>query len=81
MAKPGKAKVVAALSFESALRELEDIVQRLEAGETDLEGAIEAYERGVSLKKQCEDKLREAQLRVDKIEADGTLKTQPLETD
>ena len=40
MAKPGKAKDMAALSFESALRELEDIVQRLEAG---VAKAIVAY--------------------------------------
>ena len=67
------------LDFEKALGELEDIVQRLESGDTSLEGAIEAYERGVLLKKHCEAKLRDAQLRVDKIEADGTLSPEPLE--
>ena len=50
------------LDFEKALGELEDIVQRLESGDTSLEGAIEAYERGVLLKKHCESKLRNAQL-------------------
>jgi len=67
------------LDFEKALGELEDIVQRLESGDTSLEGAIEAYERGVLLKKHCESKLRNAQLRVDKIEKDGTLSAEPLE--
>ena len=69
------------LDFEKALGELEDIVQRLESGDTSLEGAIEAYERGVLLKKHCESKLRNAQLRVDKIEKDGTLSAEPLETE
>ena len=67
------------LDFEKALGELEDIVQRLESGDTSLEGAIEAYERGVLLKKHCESKLRNAQLRVNKIEKDGTLSAEPLE--
>ena len=69
------------LDFEKALGELEDIVQLLESGDTSLEGAIEAYERGVLLKKHCESKLRNAQLRVDKIEKDGTLSAEPLETE
>jgi len=69
------------LDFEKALGELEDIVQRLESGDTSLEGAIEAYERGVRLKKHCEGKLRDAQLRVDKIEKDGTLTAEPPEVE
>ncbi len=67
------------LDFETALGELEDIVQRLESGDTSLEGAIDAYERGVLLKKHCEGKLRDAQLRVDKIAKDGTLSQEPMD--
>jgi exodeoxyribonuclease VII small subunit len=67
------------IDFEKALSELENIVQRLESGDTSLEGAIEAYERGVLLKKHCEGKLRDAQLRVEKIEKDGTLSPEPLD--
>jgi exodeoxyribonuclease VII small subunit len=67
------------IDFEKALGELENIVQRLESGDTSLEGAIEAYERGVLLKKHCEGKLRDAQLRVEKIEKDGTLSPEPLD--
>ena len=72
-----------AMSFENAMSELETIVSDLEKGETDLEGAIAAYERGVTLKKFCEEKLRQAQLRVDKIESDagGAVRTEPFETD
>ncbi len=72
---------VTLMSFEEALGELEDIVRRLEAGETDLEGAITAYERGVTLKKFCEEKLRQAQLRVERIESDagGGVRAEPLD--
>jgi exodeoxyribonuclease VII small subunit len=79
MSKTDKAADLSKINFETALGELEEIVQRLESGDTSLEGAIESYERGVALKKHCQGKLREAQLRVDKIEADGTLSAEPLE--
>ncbi|MFN4089439.1 MAG: exodeoxyribonuclease VII small subunit [Alphaproteobacteria bacterium] len=56
-----------AMSFEAALRELEAIVTSLERGQVTLDEAIESYERGVALKRQCETKLREAQDRVERI--------------
>ena len=82
MAKSDTPQDLKAVSFEAALGELEDIVQKLESGETDLDGAIKAYERGVRLKKHCADKLSEAQLRVDKIETDagGEVRSEPFET-
>jgi exodeoxyribonuclease VII small subunit len=58
---------IASLSFEQALAELERIVAELESGKTDLEQSIGAYERGARLKAHCEAKLKEAQLRVEKI--------------
>jgi exodeoxyribonuclease VII small subunit len=58
---------IAALSFEQALAELERIVAELESGKTDLEQSISAYELGAQLKAHCEAKLKEAQLRVEKI--------------
>ena len=78
MSKSEKLVDLEKLDFETALSELEHIVERLESGDTSLEGAIDAYERGVQLKKHCEGKLRDAQLRVDKIEKDGTLSQEPL---
>jgi exodeoxyribonuclease VII small subunit len=69
--KAAAQKEIAALSFEEALGELEAIVQRLEKGELGLEEAIATYERGVGLKRRCEQKLRDAELRVEKIEAEG----------
>lgn len=55
------------LSFEAALQELETIVSELETGEVDLEKSIKVYERGTALKAHCEDKLREAEMKVEKI--------------
>ncbi len=59
------------LSFEEAMRGLEEIVQRLEGGDVNLEDSIEIYTRGTQLKRHCEAKLRAAQERVDKIVADA----------
>ena len=61
------AEEIASLSFEQALAELERIVAELESGRTDLEQSITAYERGALLKAHCEAKLKEAQLRVERI--------------
>ena len=69
------------LSFEQALGELETIVRGLEAGETELEKSITAYERGIALKKHCEAKLKDAQAKIEKITvgADGSLSSEPLD--
>ena len=71
---------IAAMSFEEALQELEQIVKRLESGSGKLSEAITAYERGALLKRHCEAKLREAQARIDRIVigADGTPRTEPV---
>ncbi|MFN4058939.1 MAG: exodeoxyribonuclease VII small subunit [Roseinatronobacter sp.] len=58
---------VSDLSFEQALRALEDIVSRLERGDVPLEESITLYERGAALKKQCEARLNAAQMRVEAI--------------
>jgi exodeoxyribonuclease VII small subunit len=67
------------MSFEEALGELEQIVRRLETGNDKLDEAIAAYERGALLKRHCEAKLREAQMRVDRIVlgADGAPVAEP----
>ena len=67
MAENNNAADVADLSFEDALAELEKIVRQLEEGQTKLEDAISAYERGAALKRHCEEKLREAKAKVDRI--------------
>ncbi len=72
---------LATLSFEDALAELERIVRGLEGGQQRLEDAITAYERGSALRQHCEAKLREAEMRVEKIvtDADGTPQRQTLD--
>lgn len=70
------------LSFEQALSELESIVQDLESGKAALEDSISSYERGTALKKHCEKKLQEAQMKIEKISVngDGQVKTVPFES-
>ena len=58
------------LSFERALEELESIVKRLEDGKVALEESVNIYERGEALKRRCEELLRQAEARVDKITTD-----------
>jgi exodeoxyribonuclease VII small subunit len=61
------------LSFERAMEELESIVTRLEGGKVPLEESVAIYERGESLKRRCEELLRQAEVRVERItiSADG----------
>jgi exodeoxyribonuclease VII small subunit len=73
---------VAKLSFEKALAELEQIVQRLERGDVPLEESVAIYERGETLKRRCEELLRQAEARVEKITLDAAGKptgTAPLD--
>ncbi len=63
----GAQKPIEPMSFEAALQELENIVSRLEQGEVDLEDSIALYERGNALKAHCEQKLKGAEARLEKI--------------
>ena len=74
-------KPIAELSFEEALAALEDVVRSLEGGQVPLEQSIDLYERGEALRKHCDDRLKAAELRVEKIvAADGKAAgTEPLE--
>lgn len=62
---------VAEMSFEDALRELEEVVGKLERGEVPLDESIALYERGAELRKRCEAKLKEAEEKVAKLTLDG----------
>lgn len=59
------------MSFEEAMRELEQVVGQLERGDVPLEESIKLYERGAALKKRCEDRLKAAEEKVDAITADA----------
>ena len=62
-------KDLSQMSFEEALRALEDVVRRLETGEVPLEESIDLYERGEQLRKHCQARLDAAQARIEKIVA------------
>ena len=75
---------VGQLSFERAIEELETIVRRLEEGKVPLEELVAIYERGEALKRRCEDLLRQAEARVEKITLDASGKptgTEPLDVE
>jgi exodeoxyribonuclease VII small subunit len=57
------------LTFEDALRALEDVVRKLESGEVPLDESISLYERGELLRRHCQARLDAAQARIEKIVA------------
>jgi exodeoxyribonuclease VII small subunit len=68
--------------FEAALEELEALVERMETGDLTLEESLAAFERGVALTRQCQNALREAELRVKALtEDDEGLALTDLEDD
>ena len=71
------------MSFEEALAALEDVVRSLEGGDVPLEKSIDLYERGEALRKRCEDRLKDAELRVEKIVGSGgqAKGTEPFDAD
>ena len=54
-------------NFENALERLEEIAQLLESEDTPLEDSIKLFEEGIELKEFCEEKLKSAKLKIDKI--------------
>ena len=75
---------IAKMPFETALAELEAIVDRLEKGAVALEESIQIYERGEALKAHCDQLLKSAEMRIEKITlaADGGFKgVAPLDDD
>ncbi|WP_336287950.1 exodeoxyribonuclease VII small subunit [Bartonella sp. CB60] len=63
-----KKEDITALSFEEALKQLEEIVENLERGDVPLEQSIDIYERGEALKKHCDKLLKAAEAKVEKIQ-------------
>jgi exodeoxyribonuclease VII small subunit len=81
MAEPANSDVKT-MTFEAALAELEQIVQKLEGGRAPLAESIDIYERGEALKAHCEALLKAAVARIEKITlgADGQPRgTEPLD--
>ena len=58
-------------SFETAFRELQQLVEQLEDGGLELERAVQLYERGTQLVQQCERIIDQAELRVTRLAAES----------
>ena len=65
------AKPIDQMSFEEAIRELEQVVTALDRGDVALEQSIALYKRGADLKARCEAKLKEAEEQVAQITLDA----------
>ena len=65
------------LTFEKAMKELEELVDSLDKGDVSLDEAIAAYDRGSQLKDYCEKKLQEAKMKVDIIQASDNIDNIP----
>jgi exodeoxyribonuclease VII small subunit len=70
MARNPTPKAVAELSFEQALDELDALVRRMEAGELNLDDAVNAYRRGAELARHCQGKLAVAEQEIRKLDGD-----------
>ena len=78
MAKATKSE--SAPDFEKALAELEEIVATLEKGDLSLDVALKHFERGISLTRQCQASLKEAELKVEQlVEKGGKQVLEPFE--
>ena len=65
--------------FEEALKKLEEILRKMEAGDMTLEESLKAFEEGIRLSRLCAERLDEAERRVDMlIKADETLVIKPF---
>lgn len=69
---------IASLSFEEALKDLENVVRRLESGDAPLDESIDLYARGDALRAHCQARLDAAQARIEAIVADRDGKPQGL---
>ena len=80
--KPKPPKTDKSPDFEQSLAELEALVAKLEQGEVPLEEALQTFERGVALTRQCQTALRTAQQKVEVLLArNGTEEIEPFADD
>ncbi len=71
---------MADLTFEQALKRLEEIVEALETEDPDLDKSLQFFEEGVHLSRHCNQQLQAAEKRIDVLlsKADGALETEPF---
>lgn len=74
-----KPPIAPALDFEAALLELQGIVEKMETGQQSLEEALASFQRGVELTRACQQGLKDAEQRVEKlVRENGELEARPL---
>ena len=59
------------VNFESSLKKLEKIIEKLEDGEISLEDSVKSFEEGIGLVKECQKQLSQAELKVKKLLDNG----------
>lgn len=75
------AKKKAGYDFEQSLSDLEQLVEQMESGELSLEKALETFEQGIKLTRECQLKLNEAEQKVQLLmDNNGELQSQPFDT-
>ena len=62
------------VDFESALKELENLVSKMEDGELSLDDSLKAFERGIELTRSCQSSLEKAELRIQMLTENDVLK-------
>ena len=60
------------IDFESSLKQLESIVEKLEDEDINLEDSVKSFEKGINLVKQCQEQLQNAELKIKKLLDDGS---------
>jgi exodeoxyribonuclease VII small subunit len=83
MAKREQKNAAAATNFEGQLASLERIVRELERGDLPLEQSLELFEQGVKLSRECQERLNEAERRIEVLlrGGDGSTIAVPFESD
>lgn len=70
------------VTFEKQLSRLEEIVEKLEEEQTDLDNAVKLFEEGIGLSKELSQKLEKVKFKVEELKKKGTeLLTQPFDTE
>ena len=81
MAKNKSQSDISKLSFEEAIKELTNIVEKIEQGEIPLQDSLQQYEKGMALIKHCRTILRTAEQRIEKISREQTTEDRGQRTD
>ena len=59
------------VNFETSLKKLEKIIEKLEDGDISLEDSVKSFEEGIGLVKECQKQLSQAELKVKKLLDNG----------